>query len=199
MHSNYFGTRTISTTCNLLTTEPLKKKTPCQEDQKRQRCMNMMYSIFNQSKPKLTGSAETNDKLRTLVSHSEEQTPQLVDQISQHMMGKALSLETYVSQLIEVAQLPPLRVLYGMTAEDIADKNRLINDVLTNFESQLQRDYKAYERERQQNNVLIATLHLRSAAVMRSTPALRGTCSARVAGGRPCCHRACTADRGDGI
>jgi hypothetical protein len=116
----------------------------------------MMYSMFNQTK--VVRDAESNRKLRALIAHAEEQTPQLVDQIGQNIRSKTRSLEIYVSQLREVAQLPPLRTLYSMSAEDIADKTRLTNDVLTNFESQLSRDYTAYERERQQN-VLIAKLN----------------------------------------
>ncbi len=38
-----------------------------------------------------------------------------------------------------------------MTEEDIVSENRLIDDVLKNFGQQLKIDYKAYERERQQN------------------------------------------------
>ena len=45
-----------------------------------------------------------------------------------------------------------------MTAQDVAEKNQLINSVLSNFEQQLKRDYKAYELERHQN-VLIAKLN----------------------------------------
>jgi hypothetical protein len=116
----------------------------------------MMYSMFNQTN--VAGDAESNRKLRALIAHAVEQTPQLIDQIGQNIRSKTRSLELYVSQLREVAQRPPLRTLYGMSTEDIADKNRLINDVLTHFESQLSRDYTAYERERQKN-VLIAKLN----------------------------------------
>jgi CRISPR/Cas system CMR subunit Cmr4 (Cas7 group RAMP superfamily) len=45
-----------------------------------------------------------------------------------------------------------------MNADDVKEKNQLINSVLTNFEQQLKRDYKAYEREKHQN-VLIAKLN----------------------------------------
>jgi hypothetical protein len=45
-----------------------------------------------------------------------------------------------------------------MNADDVKEENQLINSVLTNFEQQLKRDYKAYERERHQN-VLIAKLN----------------------------------------
>ncbi len=46
----------------------------------------MMYSMFNQTK--LVGDAESNRKLRALIAHAEEQTPQLVDQIGQNIRGK---------------------------------------------------------------------------------------------------------------
>jgi hypothetical protein len=45
-----------------------------------------------------------------------------------------------------------------MTASEITDKNQLVADILTNFEQQLKRDYKSFERERQQN-VLITKLN----------------------------------------
>ncbi len=45
-----------------------------------------------------------------------------------------------------------------MTAHDVTEKNQLISSVLSNFEQQLKRDYKAYELERHQN-VLIAKLN----------------------------------------
>jgi hypothetical protein len=45
-----------------------------------------------------------------------------------------------------------------MTTEEITDKNQLVNQILTNFEGQLKRDYKSFERERQQN-VLVTKLN----------------------------------------
>jgi hypothetical protein len=48
--------------------------------------------------------------------------------------------------------------MYKMTAEEVTDKNRLINEILTNFEEQLKRDYKSFERARQQN-ALVAKLN----------------------------------------
>ena len=45
-----------------------------------------------------------------------------------------------------------------MTSSEINDKNQLIDDVLTNFEAQLKRDYKSFESARQQN-VLITKLN----------------------------------------
>jgi hypothetical protein len=45
-----------------------------------------------------------------------------------------------------------------MTASEITDKNQSVADILTNFEQQLKRDYKSFERERQQN-VLITKLN----------------------------------------
>jgi hypothetical protein len=74
------------------------------------------------------------------------------------MSKKTVTLETFVSQLCDVVQLPSARAMYAMTDEDIAEKNRLTNAVLQNFEKQLKLDYTAYERERQQN-VLIARLN----------------------------------------
>ncbi len=51
-----------------------------------------------------------------------------------------------------------MQTLCRMKKEDIEERNQLINSVLANFEQQLKRDYKAYERERHQN-VLIAKLN----------------------------------------
>ncbi len=69
-----------------------------------------------------------------------------------------MSLETYTSQLREVTRLPSVQILCRMKSEDVEEKNQLISSVLTNFEQQLKRDFKAYERERHQN-VLIAKLN----------------------------------------
>jgi hypothetical protein len=74
------------------------------------------------------------------------------------ILDPRITLETFVSQLRDVVQLPSARAMYAMTDEDIAKKNRLTNAVLQNFEKQLKLDYTAYERERQQN-VLIARLN----------------------------------------
>ena len=53
----------------------------------------MMHSMFNQTK--VVGDAESNRKLRALIAHAEEQTPQLVDQIGQNIRSKTRSLEIY--------------------------------------------------------------------------------------------------------
>ena len=74
------------------------------------------------------------------------------------MMAKEKSLESFTNQLREVTTLPTLQTICRMTADDVKEKNQLISSVLTNFEQQLKRDYKAYERDRHQN-VLIAKLN----------------------------------------
>ncbi len=76
------------------------------------------------------------------------------------MKAKEMPLETYTTQLREETRLPSVQTLCRMKAEDVAEKNQLIDtsSVLSNFELQLKRDYKAYERERHQN-VLIAKLN----------------------------------------
>ena len=73
-------------------------------------------------------------------------------------MAKDKALEYFTSQLREVTTLPTVSTICRMTAEDVKDKNQLISNVLTNFEQQLKRDYKAFERERHQN-VLVAGLN----------------------------------------
>jgi hypothetical protein len=72
--------------------------------------------------------------------------------------NKTTYLENFVQQLRDVVRLPSARDMYKMTAEEVTDKNRLINEVLTNFEEQLKRDYKSFERARQQNT-LVAKLN----------------------------------------
>jgi hypothetical protein len=90
--------------------------------------------------------------------HSDDETSSLVKDITEIMKEKAISLETYTNQLRDITRLPSMQTLCRMKPEDIEDRNELINSVLSNFEQQLKRDYKAYERERHQN-VLIAKLN----------------------------------------
>jgi hypothetical protein len=116
----------------------------------------MMYSIFRQSQAQ--ESSAQSGKLRALIAHSNEQTGDLVCQNREDMSKKTVTLETFVSQLRDAAQLLSARVIYNMTDEDIVEKNRLTNEILQNFEKQMKLDYNAYERERQQN-VLIARLN----------------------------------------
>jgi hypothetical protein len=116
----------------------------------------MMYSIFRQSQAQVYSAHS--GKLRARIAHSNEQTGDLVCQIREDVIKKTVTLETFVSQLRDVVQLSSARTMYAMSEEDIAEKNRLTNDVLMNFEQQLRINYKAYERERQQN-VLIAKLN----------------------------------------
>jgi hypothetical protein len=74
------------------------------------------------------------------------------------MAAKTTYLENFVQQLRDAVRLPSARTMYTMTTEEIIDKNRLVNDILTNFEEQLKRDYKSFERARQQN-VLVTKLN----------------------------------------
>jgi hypothetical protein len=116
----------------------------------------ILYSLYHQAKT--TKSSTQDNKLRSLVTHSDDETSLLVKDITESMKAKAVSLETYTNQLREVTRLPSMQTLCRMKSEDIEERNQLINSVLTNFEQQLKRDYKAYERERHQN-VLIAKLN----------------------------------------
>ncbi len=115
-----------------------------------------LYSLYQQTK-QMRSSAQDN-KLRSLVIHSDDETSQLVNDITENTRAKEMSLETYTNQLREVMRLPSVQTLCRMKAEDVTEKNQLISSILTNFEQQLKRDYKAYERERHQN-VLIAKLN----------------------------------------
>ena len=116
----------------------------------------MMYSIFRHAKD--TSTVEDGNKLRSLIAHANEQTPQQVVQIRENMVAKTTYLETFVQQLRDAVRLPSARTMYTMTAEEIIDKNRLVNEILENFEEQLKKDYKSFERARQQN-VLITRLN----------------------------------------
>jgi hypothetical protein len=116
----------------------------------------MMYALFRHAKD--THAVEDGTKLRSLIAHANEQTPLQVSQIRENMAAKTTYLENFVQQLRDAVRLPPARTMYKMTAEEVTDKNQLINEILTNFEEQLKRDYKSFERERQQN-VLVAKLN----------------------------------------
>jgi hypothetical protein len=116
----------------------------------------ILYSLYHQSK--VTRSSIQDNKLRSLITHSDDETSTLVKDITEIMKAKATSLQTYTNQLREIAGLPSLQTLVRMKSEDTEERNQLINSVLTNFEKQPKRDYKAYERERHQN-VLIAKLN----------------------------------------
>jgi hypothetical protein len=116
----------------------------------------LLYSLFRHTKD--TKDVEDLDKLRALIAHANEQTPQQVLQVRENMMSKTIYLESFVHQLRDATLLPPTRVIYQMTPSEINDKNQLIDDVLTNFEAQLKRDYKSFESARQQN-VLITKLN----------------------------------------
>jgi hypothetical protein len=116
----------------------------------------ILYSLYHQTK--MTKSSTQDNKLRSLVTHSDEETSRLVKNITENMKVKEMSVETYTNQLREVTRLPSVSTLCRMKSEDVEEKNQLISSVLTNFEQQLKRDYKAFERERHQN-VLIAKLN----------------------------------------
>jgi hypothetical protein len=74
------------------------------------------------------------------------------------MAAKTTYLENFVQQLRDAVRLPSTRAMYKMTTEEITDKNQLVNEILTNFEEQLKRDYKSFKRERQQH-VLVTKLN----------------------------------------
>ena len=116
----------------------------------------IMYSLYHHTRA--AKSTTLDNKLRSLVTHSITDTSQLVREITESTKAKEKSLEMYTNQLREVTTLPTLQTICRMTAQDVTEKNRLISSVLSNFEQQLKRDYKAFERERHQN-VLIAKLN----------------------------------------
>ena len=116
----------------------------------------ILYSLYHQTK--MMRSSTQYNKLRSLVTHSDDNTSQLVKDITNNTKAKEMALETYTNQLREVTRLPSMQTLCRMKAEDVSEKNQLISSVLANFEQKLKRDYKAYEKERHQN-VLIAKLN----------------------------------------
>jgi len=115
-----------------------------------------MYALYHQAKS--TQATTLDSRLRSLITHSSTDTDKLVKDITENMMAKEKSLEHFTNQLREVTTLPTVQTTCRMTADDVKEKNQLISSVLTNFELQLKRDYKAYEREKQQS-VLIAKLN----------------------------------------
>ena len=116
----------------------------------------IMYALYHQAKS--TQATTLDSRLRSLITHSHTDTDKLVKDITENMMAKEKSLEHFTNQLREVTTLPTVQTICRMNADDVKEKNQLISSVLTNFEQQLKRDYKAYERERHQN-VLIAKLN----------------------------------------
>ena len=116
----------------------------------------ILYSLYHQTG--YTQATTLDSKLRSLITHSSTDTDKLVKDITENMMAKEKSLEQFTNQLREVTTLPTVQTICRMTADDVKEKNQLISSVLSNFQQQLKRDYKAYERERHQN-VLIAKLN----------------------------------------
>ena len=116
----------------------------------------ILYSLYHQTGH--TQATTLDNKLRSLITHSSTDTDKLVKDITENMRAKEKALELFTNQLREVTTLPTLQTICRMTADDVKEKNQLISSVLTNFELQLKRDYKAYEREKQQS-VLIAKLN----------------------------------------
>jgi hypothetical protein len=104
----------------------------------------IMYALYHQAKT--TQATTLDSKLRSLITHSHTDTDKLVKDITENMMAKEKSLEYFTNQLRELTTLPTLQTICRMTADDVKEKNQLISSVLTNFEQQLKRDYKAYER-----------------------------------------------------
>ena len=91
----------------------------------------------------MTKSSTQDNRLRSLVTHSDDETSSLIKDITESMKGKAASLVTYTNQLRQITRLPTMQTLIRMKPEDIEERNQLIDSVLRNFEQQLKRDYKA--------------------------------------------------------
>ncbi len=85
----------------------------------------MMYSIFRHTKD--TNSVEDRNKLRSLIAHADEQTPQQAFQIRQTMAAKTTYLENFVQQLRDAVRLPSARTMYTMTAEEIIDRQKSVS------------------------------------------------------------------------
>ena len=116
----------------------------------------IMYSLYHQARS--TQATTLDSKLRSLVTHSFTDTSKLVKDITESRMAKEKSSEFFTNQLRKVTTIPSVQTICRMTAQDVKEKNQLISSVLSNFEQQLKRDYKTYERARHQN-VLIAKLN----------------------------------------
>ena len=70
----------------------------------------LLYSLFRHTKD--TKDVEDPDKLRALIAHANEQTPQQVLQVRENMMSKTIYLESFVHQLRDATLLPSARVIY---------------------------------------------------------------------------------------
>jgi hypothetical protein len=82
----------------------------------------MMYALYHRARQKTSSATDT--LLRSLISHSDDNTSQLVSQITENMKGKEMSLETYITQLREVTRrLLSVRTLCRMKVEDVSEKN----------------------------------------------------------------------------
>jgi hypothetical protein len=58
------------------------------------------------------------------------------------------------AQLRSVAKLPDQRTLFGMTDNEIEDKNKSLDMFLSHYEAQLRRDYQAFMFAKEQNAIL---------------------------------------------
>ena len=82
----------------------------------------ILYSLYHQTK--MTKSSTQDNKLRSLVTHSNDETSSLVKDITESMKAKATSLETYTRQLREITRLPSMPTLCRMKSEDIEERNK---------------------------------------------------------------------------
>ncbi len=80
----------------------------------------IMYSLYHHARA--TQSTTLDNKLRSLVTHSIIDTPQLVQEITESTKTKEKSLEIYINQLREVTTLPSLQTLCRMTAQNVTEK-----------------------------------------------------------------------------
>ena len=85
----------------------------------------IMYSLYRQSTA--FKSTEMDNKLRSLVTHSVTDTTHLVKEITEDRKAREKLLETYTKQLSEVTTVPSIQTICRMTAQDVAEKNQLIN------------------------------------------------------------------------
>ncbi len=81
---------------------------------------SILYSLYHQTK--MTRPSTQDNKLRSLITHSDDETSTLVKDISEYMKAKEISVETYTYQLREVTRLPSVSTLCRMKTEDVEEK-----------------------------------------------------------------------------
>jgi hypothetical protein len=74
------------------------------------------------------------------------------------MKSKETALQKYVEQLCKAAELPDEQTIISMTDEELTLRNQWLNQLFTNFEEQIKRDYLILHKIRS-DNILLANMN----------------------------------------